>query len=348
MPLLSVIVPLYNDEIYVVENLRSIVGNAEHIDLEIIVVNDGSTDESLERAERYLATTKVQHRIFTTTNSGLSAARNFGLTKSSSKYVAFLDSDDFMAPLAYKTMVDLAEADGCDQVFARARIHDANTGETRAFFDYEVWRDIIGKHKVHSFRPLERPQVFLTQPKICTRIWRRKFLTGNALNFPEGRVFEDIGFHLISLSLNGRVGFVHEAGLCYRHGHEDRITSSKNRVRFDVIQNAREVLTPKILGNLQPTVRGHLVVSLMRMVLWCRMGLSIELKREFDQQVASLVDLMDRETIRQGYVIDPKVIRRILVSTIRLGGWMQRIRAASILGKTLLNKKTQTNPANDE
>lgn len=337
---LSVIVPLYNDESYICENLRSVLANAQDLELEIIVVNDGSTDGSLGAAETALAGSPVPHRIFTTENSGLSAARNFGLSKAAAPYVAFLDSDDFMAPGAYRAMVDLAVADQCAQVFARAHIHDAKTNERRAFYDFDIWEDILGDRTQRSFEPLEVPQVFRTQPKMCARIWSRDYLVKHGLSFPEGRVFEDIGVHLHSLALNGRVGVVNEAGLYYRKGDEGRITAQKGRARFDVIGNAREALQAPVVTRLEPRPAGYLVASLLRMVLWCRMGLPGDLKREFDQQVAGLSDVVDHRALPQAYALEPKVIRRFLLTTIRYGKGRARLGAFVDLVRAMIGKRS--------
>ena len=94
IPAVSVIIPAYNQSIYINESVRSVLGQS-YQDFELIVVDDGSTDET----PQILA--KIQDpriRIVRQSNSGLSAARNTGLRESSAPLVTFLDSDDFFLP----------------------------------------------------------------------------------------------------------------------------------------------------------------------------------------------------------------------------------------------------------
>lgn len=97
MKLLTIIVPVYNVENYVIECLDSIFNQWED-GIEVICINDGSTDSSLEILNSYKQKIPVKiqkkFKIFSMENSGLSAVRNFGVKNSESKYVAFLDSDD--------------------------------------------------------------------------------------------------------------------------------------------------------------------------------------------------------------------------------------------------------------
>ena len=91
MPLFSVIIPLYNKENFIEATLKSAL-NQTFTDFEIIIINDGSTDNS---AEKVLQFTDDRIRLFNTENQGVSQARNFGIKKASGEMIAFLDADDF-------------------------------------------------------------------------------------------------------------------------------------------------------------------------------------------------------------------------------------------------------------
>ena len=96
MPEVSVIIPVYNNEKYVEECVRS-VQNQTFEDLEILVINDGSTDGSGEILERLLREDK-RLRLFHQENKGAGAARNKGLDTASGRYLVFVDGDDWIAP----------------------------------------------------------------------------------------------------------------------------------------------------------------------------------------------------------------------------------------------------------
>ncbi|KFB02376.1 hypothetical protein IA57_01720 [Mangrovimonas yunxiaonensis] len=90
MPFFSIIIPLYNKEHYVKNTIKSVLSQSFN-DFEIIVVNDGSTDNSLE----VIKTFKDQRiSVFTTKNQGVSSARNYGIKKALANYIAFIDADD--------------------------------------------------------------------------------------------------------------------------------------------------------------------------------------------------------------------------------------------------------------
>lgn len=332
-PALSVIVPLYNDEKYISANIRSILANAQDVDLEVIVIDDGSTDNSRAAAAAEFVPGTVRHKIFTKPNGGLSAARNTGLAHASGTYVAFLDSDDFVAPDIYPKLVDYAQRMGCDQVFARSMVFEEITGTSREFFDAEIWDRILGGANERSFLPSDVPLVFCTQPKICARIWRREYMLKNDLAFPEGRVFEDIGVHLRSMALDGRVGILNAPGLYYREGHAGRITGDAGRKRFDVIENARNALGTTETQSLGPVLGGHMLAGLLAMVFWCRMGLPREMKRDFDRKAAELFPLVQPQWIVGAGRVDYKVTRRFLSAVARYGRSRDRWQALALRGR---------------
>lgn len=103
-PLVSVIVPVYNVDMFIEECLDSIVKQT-YQELQIIVVDDGSTDESNQKVRLYLSDSRVQ--FIEQANAGLSGARNTGLEAASGKYVLFVDSDDYLALTAVEELVDL-------------------------------------------------------------------------------------------------------------------------------------------------------------------------------------------------------------------------------------------------
>ena len=94
MPKISVIVPIFNVEKYLKECLESII-NQTFKDIEIICINDGSTDNSLDILNQY-AEKDNRIKVITQSNQGLSAARNTGIKYANGEYISFIDSDDYI------------------------------------------------------------------------------------------------------------------------------------------------------------------------------------------------------------------------------------------------------------
>ncbi len=144
IPMVSVIIPVYNVEPYLRECMDSIV-NQTLRDIEIICVNDGSTDGSLSILEEYRAN-DPRIAVISQDNKGLSAARNRGLSQARGKYIYFVDSDDYVALDTLKDVARLAEDHHVDAaVFGFQPVsasgeplphpfHDRETEELQVFF----------------------------------------------------------------------------------------------------------------------------------------------------------------------------------------------------------------------
>lgn len=111
----SIIIPVYNVEQYLEQCLDSVV-NQQFTDFEVILVNDGSTDQSPEICEKYVALDR-RFRLIHQKNAGLAAARQTGLDAAQGDYVAFVDSDDWLEPNMYQKMYNAASESGADIVF---------------------------------------------------------------------------------------------------------------------------------------------------------------------------------------------------------------------------------------
>lgn len=115
-PNFSIIIPLFNKENYVTKCIQSVLDQT-YLDFEIIIINDGSTDNSLKIVEGF---NDNRIKIFTTKNNGVSAARNLGIQKSNSHYLAFLDADDYWEKSFLESVMRLISIYPDSHVFATA------------------------------------------------------------------------------------------------------------------------------------------------------------------------------------------------------------------------------------
>lgn len=115
LPLISVIIPVYNVEKYLEECVNSVLAQT-YKNIEIILVDDGSTDSSSTLCDRF-SEKNGNISVYHKQNGGQSTARNMGLEKAQGKYIYFLDSDDIIVPVALEKLCDIAEADCADVVF---------------------------------------------------------------------------------------------------------------------------------------------------------------------------------------------------------------------------------------
>ncbi len=195
MILLSLIIPIYNVEWYLDECLNSLKILIDRSDVEIIAVNDGSTDCSLTILEKW---NKGYHniRIISQQNRGLSAARNIGLCSSNGEYVSFLDSDDYIDAsklLELLTIADSASADITIGDFIEFkdendRMHTKlNSIQAQPMISYD------GDNFLNQFSvPL--------MSVVWRSLYKRSFLIDNNLSFHEGICFEDVEFTPLAFS----------------------------------------------------------------------------------------------------------------------------------------------------
>ena len=172
--MISVIVPVYNVENYLAQCLDSVLAQT-YKDLEILLIDDGSTDRSGSICDAYQAKDE-RIRAFHTANRGLSAARNVGLNCAQGEYVAFVDSDDWIEPEMIETLYQKAVVSGADVVEC-SYMKEYRSG----FIRYEMRFDE------------ENALNGLLSGKISNIVWNKLWKSDCFTNirFPEGMLFED-------------------------------------------------------------------------------------------------------------------------------------------------------------
>lgn len=130
-PLVSILIPLYNSEKYIAETIETCL-NESYENIEIIIVDDGSTDNGLEVAKKY-ETRYGNIKVFTQKNSGAPAARNFAFEKSRGDYIQYLDADDLMSENKIASQMELVEKHGDTHIYSSRFIHFYNSIDDGAY-----------------------------------------------------------------------------------------------------------------------------------------------------------------------------------------------------------------------
>ncbi|MDM1369578.1 glycosyltransferase [Myroides marinus] len=183
-PLISVIIPVYNVQDYVAECLDSII-NQSYQNLEIIVINDGTKDNSATICKEYaLKDTRI---IFLEKeNGGISTARNFGLDHATGDFITFIDSDDFIHEKYFEIL--LKNLEDFDIVFCKANYYFSATPKTspsKENIDNASVTTFTSMELLKSINSFKRPLVIVPWGKLYKKeIW-------NDLRYPIGRSHED-------------------------------------------------------------------------------------------------------------------------------------------------------------
>ena len=185
-PMLSLVVPVYNVAAYLRQCLDSLQAQTKLVD-EIIAVDDGSTDDSPAILAEY-ARRLPQMRVIRQENGGLSAARNTGMRQARGKYLAFVDSDDFLAADAYRLPLERAETEQLDMVIFNASYHYEGRAADRPVLEG------ISRTGVISGRDWLRQR--LRQGRLPHMVWmhlyRREFLLNGSWQFVPRLIHEDV------------------------------------------------------------------------------------------------------------------------------------------------------------
>lgn len=211
---ISVIVPVYNVELYLEKCLDSLV-NQDFDDYEIIVVNDGSTDNSQLIIDKYKEKYPNLIKAFIKQNGGLSSARNYGIENSTGEYLMFLDSDDYIALDSLKKLYDKAVSDKADiVVYNYYSVENGNLikiGEPNYKSKSNVSKYIIG------------------QPSACNKFIKSSIFLKNNIWFPGGKYYEDLGtLPLLALYTN-KITFLDE----YLYYYVQRENSIMNKKKYN-------------------------------------------------------------------------------------------------------------------
>ena len=183
MPRISVVVPIFDVESYLEPCLESLAGQTLR-DLEVILVDDGSTDRSARIAEAFAARDR-RFRLIRQPNSGLGSARNTGTSAAGGEFLAFLDSDDVLPANAYELLLGALERSGSD--FASGNVHRLTAGvqEQALFLQRTFAQPRLATH-------VTKQRSLLADRTAWNKLWRRSFWEAHAMRFPEGVVHEDI------------------------------------------------------------------------------------------------------------------------------------------------------------
>jgi glycosyltransferase involved in cell wall biosynthesis len=184
-PSVSIIIPVYNMKDYLRECMDSVV-NQTYKDIEIICVNDGSTDNSLSILEEY-ASGDDRIKIINKPNGGLSSARNAGIKSASGKFIIFLDSDDYIETDTVECA--MSKIDGVDIVIYGTDVFGDAMMERRA--DDEEYYKI----KFSGYVQLDDNIRNNTDVSAWNKVYRKSIIDRYELSFPEGMLFEDYSFY---------------------------------------------------------------------------------------------------------------------------------------------------------
>ena len=219
MPKISIIVPVYNVEKYIAKCLKSLTLQTLQ-GIEIIIVNDGSLDRSIDIIEKYVKENPTKIKYYEKKNGGLSSARNYGIEYATGEYVAFLDSDDYVEINMYEEMYNLAKKENADMVEC----------------DF-IWEWEYGKKVYDKRREYKTKEDMMKKPRVVAwnKIYKREILNKNKIRFPEGLIYEDMEFFYKLLPHLNKISYINKYFVHYIQ-RKDSISNKQTKKIEDIFK----------------------------------------------------------------------------------------------------------------
>ncbi len=233
-PVVSVIMPVYNAEPYLFEAMDSLLNQTVSY-FEVIAVDDGSTDNSLNILRQFAERDK-RLKVFHQKNQYAGAARNLGMRKAKGRYLLFLDADDTFEPHLIETSVQTAVEHDADVVLFGANYNHMTQGK----MDRAKWQlntSLLPEMQPFSWKDCPETIFQITLAVPWTKLFRRSFIRKTKLKFQRLYNANDVFFCYSAIAMAKRIAAVDEALVTYRMGHTSNLQSSTKRC-FDQAYSA--------------------------------------------------------------------------------------------------------------
>lgn len=235
-PLISVIIPVYNGANYIETCFQSIIAQT-YQNLEIIIINDGSHDNSKDVCDHY-ALQDRRIKVFHQKNRGLSAVRNRGIREASGDFIGFVDSDDYIHPDMYKILMNnLLKSDAVVAMCNFKKVFDRNIGND------ENEESVMNKQRVTLISKLEAFEHLFDEMNVSfvvpwNKLYKKEIF--EEVQYPEGKVHDDeFTVHHIVQATN-KIVFTDAVLYYYYHNPDSFMNETYNLKRMDAVEAMRE------------------------------------------------------------------------------------------------------------
>ena len=226
---LSIIVPVYGVEKYIDKCLNSLVKQSLK-EIEIIVVNDGTKDNSQKIIDKYVKKYPDKIKSYIKENGGQGSARNYGLKKASGEYIGYVDSDDFVEKDMYKKLYNKAKENNYDIVVCG---------------NYNVSEDYQNKNIdafINNYNT-DLENIFFGKMAVWNKIYKRDILIKNKLEFKEKVCYEDLAFTLKAIMNSNTFAFIDEPLYDYLIREGSTMNNSNVQRNLEILDAFNDILS---------------------------------------------------------------------------------------------------------
>lgn len=295
--LLTVIVPVYNVEKYILKCLDSLRYQS-YQNFKVIIVDDGSKDNGGKIAKEYAEEYPKMFTYLYQENAGQGAARNAGLKYVNTSYILFLDSDDWLMPRTIERIEKLLkfETEEPDIIFMTPKVYDMATKKYLDWTDNERLKHIFSQK--HVTNPRETPDMYALEASLCRSVWNTNFLRKHHFSFPEGIKWEDVFPHFYLFYWARRCVFLPEAGFCYRINSGNQTTSLSSVSRKDIVPVFAETLAYALENKWSKCEIVYIIDMMMLFIRWSVFVANSGVRKELIEKLHKLCEIIPKEYIK--------------------------------------------------
>lgn len=309
IPKVSIIIPVYNVQQYLERCLNTVV-NQTLKDIEIIIVNDDSKDDSLQICEKYQnKDSRIQ--VYSKKNEGLSLTRNYGLQFAKGEYVAFLDSDDYIDLNFYEELYKSAKENDADAVFTNLKVHLFNgeiiKKDENPFSGNNILPIAVIKNMLNVFDEKTYKNNYMGMC-VWRSIYKSQNIKDNNITFLSERLYlsEDILFNIDFLTHSKKVNFI-DSTYYYYCQNNNSLTHSYREDRFSKSIVLYETICEKIKkmkiynecsSGIASLFWGYIRVSIKQEIT-CK-------EKSLKNRITGIKNIMKNEYVKNTYSIKSK------------------------------------------
>lgn len=275
--MISVVIPAYNVEKYICQCMDSVV-NQTYKELEIIVVDDGSSDNTLQILKRYESSDK-RVSIYEQENKGAGAARNLGLSKASGEYIIFLDADDFSELNMLEEALKFLKEKDADVCVFKSYEYDDVTGLEHVI-DYSILDWMVPDSNVFSWRDNPKRIFNFCNGWPWDKLYKKEFVDKHKLEFQEIRTSNDTYFVLTSLALADRICTLRVPLLHHRVNNRTSLSTTREKSFECCFLAADKLISGLMKLPYYPQIEQSLFNCVSNFFNWHMMTISSNYKKE--------------------------------------------------------------------
>lgn len=295
MAKVSLIVPIYNSSKYLKKCLDSLV-NQTLKDIEIILINDGSTDDSEKLIKNY---EDKRIKYILKKNEGIGKTRNRGIKEATGNFIAFVDSDDYLDPHFCEYMYNKAVNDKCDLVIC----------------DFYEDRGNLQEIKFNDFHDttLDEMPSLINNINLgpCNKIYSLELLKKNSIYFEENLKYEDAPFVVKAVKYANKIGKINDY-LTYYVIHERSETTTRDERIFDILEICKIIMHELDEKKYNTCLTNLIVMILLDYCTQQRYVKSVKLRKKFINEAFDLLNNLDKNWRSCDYVKNLNQLSKII------------------------------------